>query len=132
MSEYEKYYKGKCEALEANLLFLISQRETDREIQAVHEIEYRKEAERLKQENKNLDQMYNKIRHTLSNQNADLMQENKKLKEALRKCEPWNRIACAVIECNFCGYDGRHSDDCEYIKLCGEGEHDNPELSERN
>lgn len=54
MSAYEDYYKERCDVLELKVLSLLSQIETDNEIQAMHEIEYRKEFERLNQENKEL------------------------------------------------------------------------------
>lgn len=43
----------------------------------------------LQAEIKNLDQMYNKIRHTLSNQNADLIKENEQLQ---RDIDGWKKM----------------------------------------
>lgn len=49
--------------------------------------------------------------------------------EALRKCSPDTYIVDdesdeVYIICNFCKKSGRHDDDCEYIKLIGDGENE--------
>lgn len=50
-----------------------------------------------------------------------LNQENKQLREALKKCSPYNSDWRKPIEekCSFCGSgsDWTHTEDCEYIKL---------------
>jgi len=61
---------------------------------------------------------------SLEIENEKLREENKKLKQALRKCNQYQFFLVekmCYVECAFCGaleYD--HTDDCEYIILTKE------------
>ena len=58
-----------------------------------------------------------------ANSEADrLEQESERLKEALSVCDPFDYSHTQVGTCIFCGRVSEHNDDCEYFRLCGEGE----------
>lgn len=96
------------------------------------------EVERLKEENEELKFRNQELRKSLKEFDdwQDVEREVEKLKEALKKCDPY-RIEIAGEECSECGGVGQeyicnfcknelskgHKPDCEYIKLIGgEGE----------
>jgi hypothetical protein len=80
------------------------------------------EVERLKQENVQLREDYSlKI--------VELMEENRALRKALKKCSPihieWMKEGGEYFDAEVCVFcegwykTGRHTDDCEYLRLVG-------------
>ena len=76
------------------------------------------EVERLKQENEQLKrQSFTGIE--LANVAISIdrtKRENEQLREALKKCSPW---LITTEQCLICGGKYNHTDDCEYVRLCG-------------